>query len=166
MFNPRDKNYYPIFTVVEAEAQRGTVTCPASHSLEPERESEPRQSGFSIGQHSELSPLLEPRWDYCVCDQGGHRVTSTQKTVRVPCPSQDDLPGLEWGGVEPRWPSQDPGSEGQMRADVSGDSGDSSVSDPVWELLAPAGVGAADIDLQTGGFHLISVASFWLGKHC
>lgn len=46
-----------------------------------------------------------------------------------------------------------------------GDSEGVTVSDPLWELLAPVGVGAAEIDLQTGTFHLISVASFWLGKH-
>lgn len=39
------------------------------------------------------------------------------------------------------------------------------VSDPVWELLAPLRVGAAEIDLQTGALHLISVASFWRGEH-
>lgn len=38
------------------------------------------------------------------------------------------------------------------------------MSDPVWDLLAPLGVGAAEIDLQKGVFHLISMASFWLGN--
>lgn len=46
-----------------------------------------------------------------------------------------------------------------------GDSEGLTVSDLVWELLAPLRVGAAEIGLQTGTFYLISVASFWLGKH-
>lgn len=59
-----------------------------------------------------------------------------------------------WGSVGPGWTSTKPGSERKIRS-----------SDLVWELLAPLRLGAAEIGMQTGTFRLISVASFWLGKH-
>lgn len=61
----------------------------------------------------------------------------------------------------PSFTSRDAGKKSVLLGDSEG----VTVSDPVWELLAPLRVGAAEIDLQAGTFHLISVASFWLGKH-
>lgn len=57
------------------------------------------------------------------------------------------------------------GRDAGKKSEQLGDSDGVTVSDPLWELRAPLRVGAAEIDLQTGTFHLISVASFWLGKH-
>lgn len=65
------------------------------------------------------------------------------------------------GGVGPRCTSRGAGKKSVLLNDSEG----LAVSDPVGEPPAPLRAGTAETDLQTGIHYLISVASFWLGKH-